>query len=200
MTEEDKDNKLLIYGMYSNFIKEIMHFDNMQTYFRILTSTVLLGSFAAIGFIFSVAKLTIPFERSFAASVIAVIGVTTLCTLWFVDLRFYERLLVSNFAEAYRLEKENQWLPKVHHNMLYAVHKKDHPTNIANYYIGGISILMITIGLAVFYDFYYIHNERIYGIGSFILSLIIVLIFYVMIRKRTKSIRELLKEAKYIDE
>lgn len=198
--EEEKKKKLIVYGMYSNFIKEVKHFDKMQIYFRILTSTVLLGSFAAIGFIFSIAKLVVPFERSFSACLVSLIGITAIFTLWYVDLKFYEKLLVSNFAEAFRLEKEYAWLPKVHHNMLFASNKKDHPTNIANFYIGGISTLLITIGFAVFYDLYYVHNKHFLGFLSFFSTLLLICFFYFSIKKKTKSINELLAEIKYIED
>src|SRR3972149_5438965 len=107
-----KDNKekqdiLIKYGMYCNFIKEIKHFDNLQTQFRLIASTVLLGSIAAVGFLFSIDSLKVPFERSYAALIVAAMGISSLYTLWRVDLKFYEKLLASNFAEAYRLEKEN---------------------------------------------------------------------------------------------
>nr|NGX36714.1 hypothetical protein [Candidatus Anoxychlamydiales bacterium] len=39
---KEEKKKLIIYGMYCNFIKEVKHFDNIQTYFRILSSTILL--------------------------------------------------------------------------------------------------------------------------------------------------------------
>lgn len=194
---QERKKRLITYGMYCNFIKEVKHFDNMQTHFRILASTILLGSFAAIGFLFSIENLKIPFERPYAAVIVSLIGISSLLTLWHVDLKFYERLLVSNFAEAYRLEKENNWLPKVHHNMLFDTHKKDHPSNIAYYYIGCVVTLIMTIGLSISYDFYFIHKHVVLAFINLLLAFFLSLFFFFYIKKKTKKISDLLNDIKY---
>ncbi|NGX56376.1 MAG: hypothetical protein K1060chlam5_00614 [Candidatus Anoxychlamydiales bacterium] len=199
MTEKEDKKKLIAYGMYCNYIKEIKHFDTIQTYFRILTSTILLASFAAVGFLFSIPKLDIPFERSISAILVSVIGIASIFTLWHIDLKFYQRLLMSNFAEAYRLEKENSWIPKVHRNMLFATHKKDHPSNIANYYIGCLFSITITIGFAISYNLYAIQKKTIYSIVSIVVALILMAIFCFYIKKKTFKITDFLKEIKYIE-
>ena len=196
--KEDK-KKLITYGMYCNFIKEIKHFDNMQTYFRILSSTILLGSIAALGFLFSIQTFQIAFQRIFSSCVILLIGISTLFSLWHIDLKFYERLLVSNFAEAFRLENENDWIPKVHHNMLFGVSKKDHPSNVAYYYIGCILTLTLTGGLMIGYDFYFHHNFLVSTIVTLVITVIFMIAFHVIIKKRTKKISDLMKEINYIE-
>ena len=197
--KEDK-KKLITYGMYCNFIKEIKHFDNLQTYFRILSSTILLGSIAALGFLFSIENFQITLQRIFSSFIILLIGISTLFSLWHIDLKFYERLLVSNFAEAFRLENENDWLPKVHHNMLFGVSKKDHPSNVAYYYSGCILTLTLTGGLMISCDFYFHHNFLVFAIATLILTAIVMIIFHVIIKKRTKKISDLMKEINYIEE
>jgi len=200
MSKEENKKKLITYGMYCNFIKEVQHFDNLQTHFRLLSSTILLGSIAAIGFLFSLENLNIPLGKSFVALLVAFIGITSLLTLWYVDLKFYERLLVSNFAEAYRLENENDWLPKVHHNMLFASHKKDHPSNIAFYYIGCIETLTLTIGLTITYDLYLVHKHMFWAIFVLVLTFVLGVIFYVFIKRKTQKINDLLEQIEYIKE
>ena len=200
MSREENKKKLITYGMYCNFIKEVQHFDNLQTHFRLLSSTILLGSIAAIGFLFSLETLTIPLGKSFVALLVSFIGITSLLTLWYVDLKLYERLLVSNFAEAYRLEKENDWLPKVHHNMLFASHKKDHPSNLAYYYIGCVETLILTIGLTITYDLYIVHKHTIWAVIALAFTFVLGIIFYLIIKRKTQKINDLLIQIGYIKE
>ncbi|MBN2479712.1 MAG: hypothetical protein JXA94_05745 [Parachlamydiales bacterium] len=195
----DNKKKLITYGMYNNFIKEIKHYDNLQTQFRLLSSTVLLGSLAAIGFLFSVKQLNIPFARSFAALIVGIIGITALFTLWHIDIKYYEKLLVSHFAEAFKLEKENDWLPKVHHNMVYKEHKKDHPSNVAYYYIGCIITLTLTLGCTVSWVIYKIHNLLMHSILTITLTVFFIIIFFVILKKKSDRISDLLKKLHYMD-
>jgi drug/metabolite transporter (DMT)-like permease len=198
MEEKEDKKKLIIYGMYTNYIKEIKHFDNIQTYFRILTSTILLATLAAIGFLFSIQKLDFPFERSIAAILLSVIGLASIFTLWHIDLKFYQRLLISNFAEAFRLEKENKWIPKVHHNMLFSSHKKDHPSNIAYYYIGCISSLILTISITIGYNLYAEQIKYIYSVFVIFIAICLITFFYFYIKIKTRKINEFLKEMHYL--
>ncbi|MFA6119331.1 MAG: hypothetical protein WCT85_06325 [Parachlamydiales bacterium] len=198
--KEENKTKLIAYGMYCNFIREVQHFDNMQTHFRLLASTILLGSIAAIGFLFSIENINLPFEKTFAAFIVSLIGISSLYTLWHVDLKFYERLLVSNFAEAYRFEEIHKWLPKAHHNMIRASHKKDHPSNVAYFYIGCITTIILTIGLTASYDLYLVHNCKILSIISLISSVLVSIIIFIFMKKKTNKINDLLKEINYISE
>ncbi len=200
MDREEGKKKLIIYGMYCNYIKEIKHFDNLQTRFRILGSTVLLGTIAAIGFLFSLQQLDLPYRRTLAASFVSIIGIVGLLTLWRVDLKYYERLLVSNFAEIFRLEAENDWLPRPHHNMLFGKHKQDHPSNVAFYYIGGVCTITLTIGLTITYDFYDVHHLPIFAFISGFMTIALMGFFYFFIKKKTKKRSNLLKELNYIEE
>ncbi len=197
MSEKDK-KKLITYGMYCNHIKEIQHFDVMQTFFRVLTSTLLLASFAAIGFIFSLAQTHILFGRLFIVIMIGFIGISSFFTLWYLDLVFYERLLVSHFAEAFRLEKEHEWLPKVQHNMLFSVHKQDHPSNIVYYYIGCVLSLIITIGLVVSANFYYIHDLPMNSLYTIIATVSLMILSVWFLKKKTKRISDFMISINYI--
>ncbi|NGX56752.1 MAG: hypothetical protein K1060chlam5_00998 [Candidatus Anoxychlamydiales bacterium] len=200
MDEKEKPSKTLIrYGMYCNFIKEIKHFDIMQTFFRLISSTILLSSIAAIGFIYSFKTFSFPFQRTAATLMISIIGISTLITIWFVDLKFYEKILVSNFAEAFRMEKDFDFLPKVHHNMLFSVHKKDHPSNVAFYYIGCINTIILTIGCIMSYDFYSVHKIPIVSITILVIMLTLLFLISFIIKKKTNKISDLMKKINYLE-
>jgi len=181
----EKQDRLLSYGMYCHYIKDIKHFEMMQTYFRIMTSSILLGCFVAMGFIFSSAGTHIPFERSLAQIFISLIGIGAMITLWRLDLIFYERLLTCNFYEALKLEEKHSFLPKVHHNILYKFEHYDKPSTIVYYYIGCISTLVLTSGLFTFYHF---RLQSTLVKGAIVFAIMITLIlFSLLLKTKTKK-------------
>lgn len=181
---------LIIFGMYSNFIRAIQHFDSMQTFYRIMASTFMLGSFAALGFLFSSENKNLPYQNILPVLLVCCIGVISMIALWYLDLIFYERLLSSNFAEALKMEREYDWIPKVHTNMLQGSTSKDKPSNIVYYYIGSISSLLLTGGLICVYVLakHGLLLQLLAMAGTFLV--IFGISFY--LKKRTKKIRDLL--------
>jgi len=193
--KEDKE-KIIIYGMYCNYIREIKHYDSIQTHFRLLASTILLAAFAAIGFVFSTRMSALPFERSFVVLIIMAISSVTLIIFWNIDLVFYEKQLVSHFAEALKLENENDWLPKVHHNMLFGKHKKDRPSNIVYYYIGCICSIIFITGLIISLNFFHLHHRPILALIVILSALILIVLVIVILKKKTKRMLIFMKEIK----
>lgn len=188
------EEKLIIYGMYTEYIKNIKHFDLLQTYYRLLSSTILLASFLAIGFLFSSQAKSIPIDRTLSVLLITFISSSLMISLWHLDLIFFERLMVSNFAEAFRLELNNEWLPKVHSNISVFNKFHDSPTNVAIYYIGSISSLFLTTGLIIAYSL------AQYGVWVICIVILITIlcIFFIKIwlKKRTIKLNVLLKNLK----
>lgn len=191
---KNNKEKLISYGMYCNFIRDIKHYESIQTNFRLLASTILLGSLAAIGFIFSTKIGRLPYERIISVIIIKAISIITMIIFWNIDLKFYEKQLISHFAEVYRLESEYDYLPKVHHNMLHGVHKKDRPSNIVYYYIGCIFSIIITTALVVSLDFFQLHNKPVFGLIFIANSLILMSIIFFILKRKTKKIITLLHE------
>lgn len=117
--ESDDDDRLFFYGMYVRAIAGIKHFDSVQTYYRMLTSQLLLGVFAICGFIFSADMSLEVLNPDWVAFGACILGALIITSLGFVDLIFQERLLIANFREAYDLEEQFDWLPQIHHNMIW---------------------------------------------------------------------------------
>lgn len=189
--EKNEQERVLIFQMYSNFIQSIKHFDIMQTFYRLMASTFLLGSFGAIGFLFSTQNKNLSYENIFPVILICCIGMASILSLWHLDLIFCERLLISNFAEAIKLEEKNDWLPKVHHNMLYGIHSQDKPSNVLYFYIGSGSSLLLTTGVVVITSMSY-HDLWARSV-VLIITFVLILMLYFYLKSRTKKIKDLLK-------
>lgn len=119
MKNNENEEKLFFYGMYVRAIAGIKHFDSVQTYYRMLASQLLLGVFAICGFTFS-SDMSFKFlNPSWVVFGACILGALVITALGFVDLIFQERLLIANFREAYDLEERFDWLPQIHHNMIW---------------------------------------------------------------------------------
>src|SRR3972149_4207926 len=62
--KEEEEKRLVIYGTYTNIIQSIKHFERLQTHYRIISSTMLLATFPAIGFILSSQVKLLPIDIS----------------------------------------------------------------------------------------------------------------------------------------
>lgn len=190
-SKEEKE-KLIIYGSYSSYIHGIQHFDNMQNTYRMLTSTILLASFAAIGFMQSLKTTIFPFEKAIGILVIGIIGVASLLTLWHLDLIFYERLLMCNFAEAYKLECKYSWLPRVHYNMIHGKSAKDRPGNAVYFYIGCMASLVLMTGMLL--SFHAQKHSNILSIIFLILTFFTIGSIFIFLKMKTAKVRDLLNK------
>lgn len=146
-----QENKLLIYGMYTKLIESIKHYDGIQNTYRSLSSTLLLAAFVGIGFLFSSQGNASPIQTLLAVIFICLIVIGALTVFCLLDLVFQERLLIANLYEALKLEKQHQWLPQVHHYMLYKDSHFSDPCKKAIFYIGCSSCLFILIGFFLSY-------------------------------------------------
>jgi hypothetical protein len=93
------------------------HFNNLQARYRMIASTWLLGTFAAIGFILAKEikfDSLCPEQFIMAIALASAIGVYL---LWTLDLMVYHRLLDAWFIEGYLFEKRHPWLPPVRSTM-----------------------------------------------------------------------------------
>lgn len=115
MTSEDR---LGVYAQLEEHIDGIQHFDVLQCSLRKISITLLMGTFAAIGFLLSINPQILPF-RSIAISIfICLFSLLMNIIISAIDLIYIERLLMSSFIDALRLEKENPWLFPIHSRMI----------------------------------------------------------------------------------
>ncbi len=192
MSEVEED-MLIPFGIYSQLIEDIKQYDNVQTTYRVFTSTLLLGTLAAIGFLFSLQPSLIPLNV-----IVWVIGlsVTTLAIITSfasLDLIFQERLMIANVIEVLHLEAKYSMLPKIHHNMLNMRSHPASPNKKVLFYSGCGICLIFIIGFSVWYG----ANCSLGLKGLIILSATVITMFLygLMLDKFTMSFEELIKDS-----
>ena len=189
--KEEEEKRLVIYGTYTNIIQSIKHFERLQTHYRIISSTMLLATFAAIGFILSSQVKLLPIDISIAIFFIGLLSLTALTSLWYLDLFLKERLLISHFVEAIKLEKKTDWLPKVHINILKNQNHKEAPSKKIVFYLGSGTTLILIMGIS---SLFFIGNR--FFLEPFIISLLTlfsIIIYGSLLKKKTGNFKALVR-------
>lgn len=159
------------------------HFNQLQSTYRSLCSTWLLGVFAGIGFILSAERL--PGVESFRALMvcgIALAGTVGIILLWTLDLLVYHKLLDAFFSEALKVERAFLFLPPFRSNMLRAHQNKGVLPKVVWFYAGSstVTAILSVLGLVV-----WLHAISVsYAIlGGVLLSVGYGFAIFLMVRK-----------------
>ena len=139
-----------IWKIYSEVGVIERHFNELQGRYRVMASTWLLASFAALGFIFTQTLNTrIPGEL--IAAGIATASAIGISLIWVLDLLVYHRLLAAAFAEGYELEQQHGWLPCIHTNMYNLHNGIGVLPKVVWFYLSGVTTMSLigstTLGL-----------------------------------------------------
>lgn len=142
--------KLEIYAQLEDHIEGIQHFDVLQCVLRKMSITLLIGTFAAIGFLLSLNPPILPFSSIAISIFICLFSFLMNTIILAIDLIFIEKLLMGTFIDALRLEKENPWLFPIHSHMLNAS-KESHGclSKKVQFYIGYSKDLLFLLFVCV---------------------------------------------------
>jgi hypothetical protein len=122
------------------------HFNELQSRYRTLTSTWLLGAIAAIGFILT-QDLNISVDRSLLVAAIGLAGACGVGLLWNLDLMVYHRLLEAVFSAGQEFESKHwQQLPQIRDAMYKAMDSHGVVPRVIFFYLGTAgSLLLVAI-------------------------------------------------------
>jgi hypothetical protein len=129
MNNGSSEHRLIVYAILEEQIEGIQHYDKLQFIWRKISLTNLMSAFAGIGFLLTINPQQLPFSSLTISIVICLSALFINLIISSIDLIFIERLLISTFTDALRLEKENSWLFPIHSHMM----------NSAREYHGSIS-------------------------------------------------------------
>ena len=178
------------------FIKEIgeeeRHFNNVSSTYKTMASTWLLAVFGGIGFI--LANAIEP--KLLLTAGIGLAGGIGIFLLWLMDMRVYQQLLVANFVEGLRMEKENSWLPQVRKNMIETQLSGSVTQNLAWFYLLGIAIPLIVFLYSIG-NFLFISEGILYSLIFVVTGGILLL--YILDKIRSASKEDSLEKAKAKD-
>lgn len=153
MKKIKKEEKIYLYAAYSKLLQGGRIHGATQTKYRILCSSWLLATFAAIGFLLSKDNI-LPFNHILGIVIISIIGVSGIYILWYADTFIEEMLLDINVVEGLRLEKEHPWLPQVHNSFLHLYKTTNARIVKVLYFIGCKTILIMIIAFSLLIYFY----------------------------------------------
>ncbi|MCB1115808.1 MAG: hypothetical protein KDK71_04990 [Chlamydiia bacterium] len=138
-------NNLLTYGKYYQLIEGIKYFQTEQTIIRFEVSRILLGTFVIIGALYFAGVHLSHFHPMRISIIVPILAIILIHTRMIEDLIIKERLRISSFAQAIKLEQEHDWLPKYNTNMFHHGVKEHHGSGHrkVKYYLGCIGILML---------------------------------------------------------
>jgi hypothetical protein len=92
------------------------HFNQLQSGYRTLASTWLLGAFAAIGFVLAT-KFSLLIPRELLICAIGIAASIGVYLIWVLDLLITQRLLVGSYIQSRALETTHRWLPQIRNTM-----------------------------------------------------------------------------------
>ncbi|MGY1695405.1 hypothetical protein ACI780_10870 [Geodermatophilus sp. SYSU D00814] len=117
------------------------HFNQMQSTYRTLASTWLLGLFAAAGFLLGKEGAELPLDPSAVLALLGVLAAVGITLLWLLDLRVYAALLRTYFDAGVELESQHPWLPAVRTTMLRE--RLSPGPKVARYYTAGATACLV---------------------------------------------------------
>lgn len=157
---------LHIFGIYTKTLDRISHFIILQMKFRTIGMTALFGVIAAIGFFFSSKSAPISIDSRWVVLVTCVMGVLVTTVFGLIDLVFYENLLLGNFIDALKIEREHNWIPPTHLIMLNEQMHYREPVRKAVFYIAVASIFIVVFFATLVAEHYF--NGWILTVGAFL--------------------------------
>jgi hypothetical protein len=145
--------KPLVASTYSKLLEGGRHHGAIQTGYRIMASTWLLATFAAIGFLLS-GDVLLPFSHLLGVTIACLLGIVGLYLIWYEDTFVQEMLLDIHVVEALLLEERHNWLPQVHHNFLHLYKHSNARIVKVLFFMGCKSILVFIAATALGFYFY----------------------------------------------
>ena len=123
------------------------HFNGLQSHYRTMASTWLLGTLTGIGLVYS-DKVVLPIPPELAVAVLATAASLGIVLLWMLDILVYHELLVANYEAGKDLEREYAWLPQVRDR--YSRGHSGAPVRVraSRFYIASAQLLLIIASAA----------------------------------------------------
>jgi len=139
-----------VWEMYLEIGNAERHFNQLGHQYRVIASTWLLGTFAAVGYVLTKVganpeDLLGPYRELIIAAV-AFAGAIGIMLVWLLDQRVYQKLLGPFFLAALDLEDEHKWLPPIRHEMIRTQRHGTVMVNVGWFYMGCTAILLLIWG------------------------------------------------------
>jgi hypothetical protein len=179
MKEKLEFSKLM--EVYNHIAEEERHFNSLEMEYRKLASQWLLVSLGAIGFVLTKQEI-IPVDPWILVISICVAASAGIMILWLLDMKVYHELLNAAFTEGLVLEKDYpECLPPIRNNMLKTQIGNDVTRRVILFYFFSVALLALIANISI-----WMHQPGnfILGMGSNLLSLLILYVVYIKMTKK----------------
>lgn len=112
----DEIEKSIIYGLFGQISSLQNFYSKVQSGYKKISLTWLIAGLIGIGYVFSQEIRGLPFNPIFIAIFISIAGICGVTLLWFLDIIIYQTYFFSSVVELIKLERANQWLPRININ------------------------------------------------------------------------------------
>lgn len=175
MKESETLTRAEVLQLVSILADQEKHFNGLETNYRLLASTWLLGSMGTMGYLLtSLDTLSLNFWL-----LIGLIGFAAgvgILLLWILDMKVYHKLLEAVFIQGVLLEIKYDWLPKIRSDMLMSI-EGDVTKNTNLFYTLTAGCLFV-ISIVGFVNFS--NTEWIAGVvGAIVASAAVLAIFMI---------------------
>ena len=142
-----------LWAVYLEIGEAERHFNTVQERYRLISSSWLLATVAGAGYLIVKQKSFGFAPIEIMVSSLAYFGSIGISLLWLLDIKVYQVLLSSYYAEGIALEREQPWLPPIRRR-IRSRFKGQLPRLVSVFYIGSTSFLFL-FGTAALGTFVY---------------------------------------------
>lgn len=142
--------KSLVYGLHTLLIDFEAHLESILNQYKIMTSTMLLATMAAVGFSFSEMLERLLVNKLLVAGIIPLVGAVAIMALWSQDTQIYNRFWGAFFIEGVRMERKYDFLESIGENVVSLGTIETQINGEGNFYIMLNSILLLVSGCSFF--------------------------------------------------
>jgi hypothetical protein len=107
-----EDDRQLVWSMIVEIGLNERHFNQLQSFYRTLTSTWLLGLFTAAGFLLSKKESDLPINPGAVLAFLGLIAGVGIVLLWLMDLKVYAGLLRAFLTQESRWRRSTNGCPQ----------------------------------------------------------------------------------------
>jgi len=141
--------KTLINAIHALLIQFEAHIDSIIKRYKVMSTTILAATVAAIGFSFSGEFKDIQINKLIMAAIACIFGVIGLSSVWYLDIQVFHKFWGSFFVEEVKMEEEHAFLVDIGDIAVSLDNIKARLIGDGNWYI-FLNTILIAIAAIIF--------------------------------------------------
>lgn len=186
--------KTIIYSLHAMLNQFELHLDGITNKYKSISITLLLATYAAIGFVFSIEAKDLQINKLLVSSLVCFFGVIGITSLWYLDIYVFQKFWGAFFIEEVKMEKKHNFLIKIGDLSMSLDDVKARINGHGNFYVFVNILLIVTAGISISFITKSVVN-KIFILSSYvILSLIVAFFMRSFSKKLLYVIKQLMKD------